>query len=149
MIDRANRSLASKLVRQFRDGEINSDDLESDWPRSDDKALRAVESMVWAFYDDHYPRRMIGRNAATPDEHEALTRYAAFLDSDLPYEWPRPNFYRIGGLGPLKWITLGLLWPLDWWIRRRNSRLEAELRAVGDFDVWPFLRREDFDNARA
>lgn len=118
MIDRQKRDLAATLVRRFRDGEINSDELEADWPASsDDKALKAIESRVWAFYDDHYPRRMIGRDAAIPYERELLTRYAAFLSSPLPYEWSKSNFYGLGGCGCLVFASLGLLWPVDWWIK--------------------------------
>src|SRR5215204_105593 len=108
MIDRQNRDLAATLVRQFRDGMITSDDLESDWPaRSEDKALEAVASAVWGLYDDHRPRRMVGRDAATPEEAEALTRFAGFLDSPLPYEWSKSNFYGLGGCGILVILSLG------------------------------------------
>lgn len=150
MIDRSKRDVAAKLVRQFRDGEINSDDLESQWPkRTEDKALEAVESRVWAFYDDHRPRRMKGREAASPEEQEALTRYAAFLDSSLSYEWSKANFYGIGGCGVLVILSLGLLWPVDWWIKRRNARIEAELRKQGDLDVWPFIHATDYERSMA
>ncbi|NUR45908.1 MAG: hypothetical protein HOP91_07105 [Sphingomonas sp.] len=145
-IDRPKRDLAAKLVRQFRDGEIDSDDLEAQWPaRTEDRAIEAIESRVWAFYDDQWPRRMRGRQAATPDEREALTRYAAFLDSSLPYEWSKSNFYGLGGCGCMVFLSLGLLWPVDWWIKQRNDREEAELRQEGDLDVWPFIRRTDSD----
>jgi hypothetical protein len=146
MIDLGSRRIAATLVREFRDGTITSDDLESDWPgRSDDKALEAVASAVWGLYDDHWPRRMEGRDAASKEGREALTRFAAFLDSPLPYEWSKSNFYGLGGCGVLVVLSLGLLWPLDWLIKRRNTRTEAKLRSEGDFGVWPFLRRGDFD----
>ena len=146
MIDRTKRDVAATFVRQFRDGEITSDDLDSDWPsRSEDEALNAVSSRVWAFYDDHRPRRMSGREAASSEERGLLTRYAAFLDSELPYEWSKSNFYGLGGCGVLVILSLGLLWPVDWWIKRRNARTEAELRQEGELDVWPFIRQSDCD----
>ena len=146
MIDQQKREVAAKLIRQFRDGEITSDDLESDWPsRSEDKALGAIESRVWAFYDDHRPRRMVGREAASAEERELLTRYAAFLISPLPYEWSKSNFYGLGGCGIMVILSLGLLWPVDWWIKRRNAREELQLRREGDLDVWPFIRRSERD----
>ena len=146
MIDSKKRDAAAKLVRQFRDGEITSDNLKSDWPsRSEDKALEAVKSRVWGFYDDDRPRRMIGKEAASPEERELLTRYAAFLSSPLPYEWSKSNFYGLGGCGPLIFLSLGLLWPVDRWIKRRNADEEAALRQEGELDVWPFLRRGDCD----
>jgi hypothetical protein len=105
--------------------------------------------MLWRFYDDHYPRRMVGKDAPDAHEHRELTRYAAFLDTDLEYEWPKANFIRIGGLGILPVLTLGLLWPLDWWIKRQNRRFEEGLRRSGDLEVWPFIKRADFaDGAR-
>ncbi len=146
MIDRESRRIAATLVRQFRDGAITSDDLECEWPsRSEDRVLEAIASAVWGLYDDHWPRRMTGRDAASPEEREALTRFASFLDSPLQYEWSKSNFYGLGGCGALVFLSSGLLWPVDWWIKRRNARTEATLRSEGDFDVWPFLRRSDFD----
>ena len=146
MFDRQKRDVAARLVRQFRDGQISSDDLESDWPsRSQDRALEAIESRVWSFYDDHRPRTMSGGKAASTEEREALTRYAAFLDSPLAYEWSKFNFYGIGGLGCLVYMSLGLLWPVNLWIKRRNAATETRLRAEGDFESWPFIRRADCD----
>jgi len=146
MIDRQKRDLAAKLVRQFRDGAITSDDLENDWPtQPEDKALEAIASATWGLYDDYRPRRMTGRDAASPEERDALTRFAAFLDSSLSYEWSKSSFYGIGGCGVLVIPSLGLLWPVDRWIKRRNARLESRLRQEGDFDVWPFIRRGDCD----
>lgn len=144
MIDGASRAQAAKIVRLFRDGIVTSDDLEAEWPFSDDPTLEALASMLWHFYDDHRPRRMVGKTAASSAEREALTRYAAFLDSDLPYEWPQSRFERIGGLGLLNILGLGLLLPLDWWIKRRNARFQVALDKSGDFSVWPFLRRSDY-----
>jgi len=88
---------------------------------------------------------MTGRDAASPEEREALTRFASFLDSPLEYEWSKSNFYGLGGCGILVILSLGLLWPIDWWIKRRNAQTEAKLKNEGDFDVWPFFRCSDFD----
>ena len=128
-------------MRQFLSGEITSDDVESDWPSSNDAAIEAVASMVWLFYDDHKPRRMVGRDAPLPEEKLLLDRYAAFLDSDLPYEWPTSNFIRLAGLGALVPLSLGLLKPIDSWIKSRNRRLDAKMDEHGDWAVWPFRNR--------
>ena len=111
-------------------------------------ALVAVASMVWGFYGDGHPRRMTGPDVATPQEIDALTRYMLFLDGELSYEWQQTNFYRVAGLGILNIISLGLLLPLHWWIKRRNARFESALEASGDFNVWPFIRRDDYEAAK-
>jgi len=146
MIDRPNRDLASRLVRQFRDGQILSFDLEEDWPFSrHDRSLAAISDAVWHFYDDFRGRRMAGKDAPTPEEWELLTRYAAFLDTDLPYEWPAVNLLRTGGLHPLLvTLSLGLLQPYQRWVERRNARFETKMRSFGEFDIWPFIRQADY-----
>ena len=104
--------------------------------------------MIWLFYDDHRPRRMIGKQAALLEEAELLERYASFLDSDLAYDWPEDNFSRIAGLGPLVFLSLGLLWPFDYWIKSRNRKFDERMAAHGDFGVWPFSKPQDWDGKR-
>jgi len=127
--------------------------------------------MLWQFYDDRKEHTLSGRHALTPEGHEFFTRCALFADSDLPYEWPEDNFIGIGGLGwrimlglsvgSLLWLQIGSFgWPLvvlsialvfllDRRIKRRNARFDAKLKASGDMDVWPFIRRSDHDAARS
>lgn len=143
VVDRDRRDIAAQLVRRFLAGEITSDDLESGWPgNKHDRALEAVSSMVWLFYDDHRPRQMVGKEAASSEERGLLVRYAAFLDSEFEYDWPVSNFMGLSGLGPLVPLSLGLLAPLDRWIKARNARMDAEMDAHGDMSVWPFTRSE-------
>ena len=145
MIDRDKRDHAAKLVRQFRDGQITSDDLESEWPDNpDDRALEEISSTVWLFYDDFRPRRIAERDDASPGERELLSRYATFLDSDFEYDWPKFPFIRISGLGVLVPLSLGLLAPVDRWIKARNAKFDAEMAAHGDTTVWPFVRKADY-----
>lgn len=145
MIDRAKRDKAAALIRQFLAGDITSDDLESDWPADkQDRALEAVGSMVWLFYDDHQPRLMTENEAALPEEATLLLRYAAFLNTDFSYEWPTSDFIRVSGLGALVPLSLGLLAPVDRWIKRRNARTDEEMDRHGDWVVWPFTRRDQW-----
>ena len=65
----------------------------------DDRALRALSTAIWGLYDDRHEHTMSGRYALTPEGYDALTRFALFADSDLPYEWPQDDFVRIAGLG--------------------------------------------------
>jgi hypothetical protein len=148
MLDRSKRDLASKLIHQFLDGAITSDDLESEWPTNKaDKALEAIGSKVWLFYDDFHPRRMVGKEAASNEERELLRRYCAFLESDIEYEWPNSNFMRLNGLGALVPLSLGLLWPIDRWLRERNAKSDAMMEAHGDLETWPFRSREQWSSS--
>ncbi len=168
VIDRASRDIVASLIRRFRDGEITNDQLEEQWPPpSEDKAIRALSSMIWYFYDDMHEHTLTGKYALTPEAHDDLTRYAHFADSALPYEWPQNDFVQIGGLGwriILIWSVLSFLWlklewligglctalsigaalSLDRWLAMRSKRFVSKLETCGDLKIWPFLRRSDF-----
>jgi hypothetical protein len=142
MIDRQKRDEAASLIALFASGEIDSDGLESGWPIcKDDRALDAVGSMLWLHYDDHKPRRMVGKDAASSEELLLFARYQAYLESDVPYEWPADNFIRIEGLGALVPLSLGLLRPIDQMIKSKNAKIDEAMEAHGDLSVWPFTHR--------
>ena len=44
---------------------------------------------------------------------------------------------------------VGLVWLSNWQAQRSNERFLADLKASGDWDVWPFIRRSDYDAARS
>lgn len=146
MIDRQKRDRAASIIVRFACGEIDSDDLESEWPTSaEDRAIEAIGSMLWLHYDDHKPRRMVGKDAATCEEISLFSRYEAYLRTDLPYEWPEDNFIRIEGLGALVPLSLGLLSPIDRLIKSRNGKVDAAMDAHGDLSVWPFTSKTEWD----
>ena len=144
MIDREKRDQAAALIRRFLDGSITSEKLDTSWPSSrTDRALDEVGSVVWLFYDDFKPRRMIGAQAASADEALLLHRYAAFLDSGLPYAWPRLDYRPWPAPDWLVRYSFGLLEPVIRRIRARNARLDAAVAAHGDVSVWPFTKYAD------
>lgn len=61
-----------------------------------------------------------------------------FLYSDLEYEWPIEPGEGPGLLENL--LTLGVAG------RKWRREFELRMRAVGDWDLWPFFRRSDFDD---
>lgn len=137
MIDRAARDAAAHLTRQFRDGLLTNDDLEDQWPRSSqDRALKAIASMLWRFYDDHRVHTLASPHSETVAE---LTRYAAFLDTDLPYEWSLDRFDTIDWRGLANRLTLGVIPALSKKVESQQQAISCE----GDATVWPFTRAED------
>src|SRR5665213_2403008 len=151
MIDRGARARAADLIRYFRDGRLTNDELVEKWPsRSSDRVIEAMNNMLWNYYDDLKEHALTGKYALLDDGRANLTRYAQFLDSDLPYEWPQVRFDRVGTpawpfvvIGAI--LTLGLVLPVYFWHRRRIGEFEADLRRTGEFDLWPFIRKCDFD----
>ena len=139
MIDRAGRDRLALHLRRLATGRITNDDYNDEYPiRSVDAGIDAVSKAGWSLYSDTWTYRLRGRNALGPETFRAVARCILFLHSDQEYEWsPDP---RRGFLGlVLALITLGRADTRDW----------AIWRAQGHYDVWPFLRRADFDRAAA
>jgi hypothetical protein len=63
-----------------------------------------------------------------------MERCLLFLKSDLEYQWPLPKIR-------LRYGILRLL-GFGWLLKRRQ---EVEM-GIGDMDVWPFLKRADYED---
>lgn len=62
-----------------------------------------------------------------------FSRCAAFLGTDLEYEWP-----------PYQWVSLRALFLR---LIRRMKKIDQEFelfKSHGDFHVWPFFREDDY-----
>lgn len=150
MIDRHRRDRLAELLRQFVDGLMTNDDFEDrldrilDDPRPvrkwEDKALWAIRSRAWFLYDDLRTHRMTGQWALSPEGHREIARWIVFLHSDCEYRWPVTNFISLSGC-LFGMLTFGLGPRLYGAIMRRR------VGAMGDWDVWPFICREDYERA--
>ncbi len=92
--------------------------------------------MLWRYYDDHRTHTLTG---AHPETVAELSRYAAFLDCDLPYQWSEDRFDTIDWIGLADRLTFGLIAPISKRLERRNQKASIE----GDAAVWPFVRATD------
>lgn len=150
MIDPLARKQARRALEQFLSGATTNRTyiqqypyLGRYWLRHRDRALVALYTMTWNFYDDFEEHRLEG-SFALPDEGRQLAaRCLLFLATTLEYEWRIKDFMRI-----------------DWrtripFLRRRPApahatRLERTLREpAGDATLWPFYRASDYEAALA
>jgi hypothetical protein len=129
MIDTTARQQAAALIDRFREREIEFDDVEMQWPPSTDPALEAISKRLWqAFYSDFGSLSTSGKPKISPEGLSLLSRCAAFLRSELPYEWPSEE--------------PGILAS----IRRRlqgedltgTRAVQSDGGSRGDPDQWPF-----------
>jgi hypothetical protein len=79
---------------------------------------------------------MTGKHALNDEGRALVERCVLFLRTDLEFQWPVPSslclwysFLRLVGLG---WIV---------------GRLAPQDMSIGDADVWPFLRKADYERA--
>jgi hypothetical protein len=138
MVDRAKRDKAAVVLSALLNGNITNDQFMSAFPRSsDDPALRAILLGAWMQFSDLRAYKLVGRDEPTPERRELLERCCLFLGTDIEFGWPKPK-PRIGSV-ILRLVGIG----------GRQAVLDEEYKSHGDFDVWPFLRRGDYEvNAR-
>ena len=139
MVNRTQRTVASSLVRKLLAGEITNDELESRFPRDPaDPALAGIYRRLWFFWDDRKTHKLTEAHALTEEGRQLFERCAAFLDSDLEYEWPS-SIHMV----PVSLILLRLLRLRKATEDRERKEIER-IRSFGDYEVWPFLRTRDW-----
>lgn len=139
MIDRPSRDRLATALRQYVSGRITNDDLDGidvDWR---DRGAVAVKERAWCLYDDLHQHKAVGKYYLPRPARDEVGRWILFLHSDHEYTWPQLSFIQIVNW-PLNLLTLG------WWEQRKRRRLD-EFMAAGDFSVWPFVAKQDYDAA--
>ncbi len=137
MIDTESRRSAALLVRRFVAGQISNFEFEDTFPKSRDRALRAVESTMWCFYDDFQNHKLKGVWKLNDHARSAALRWIVFLYSTEDYVWPSISF---PGIRPIKLSVFGKLLG-----RQRQQRHFLE---SGDINFWPFLDSESYKQAK-
>jgi hypothetical protein len=139
MTDREGRNTLAQSLRHLVSGQITNDQF-GDAARieSDDAAIHAVRDQAWLLYSDLHEHKLSGSNALSKSDRRIAARFILFLQSDLEYEWPPHPFS--GGVGIiLRLFSLVLsLGIIPYFVNKR-------WKASGDFAVWPFMRRIDYE----
>ena len=140
MIDSDARRQARELLRHLLSGQITSDEFEDRFPRqSKDPGVSQVRWAAWHLYSDDREYRLVGKHRLTGMTRREISRWIVFLHTELEYEWPIINVWLEVALAPLNMITFGFVGRL----------LQLRLARLGHFDVWPFIRRADYEAAIA
>lgn len=138
MVDRVARNRLAELIRHLASGQLSNEEFEDRVRKSANPALAAVFWMgAWGLYHDIFEYRLVGRDRLSEKDRRLVARWVLFLKSDLEYEWPT-----YPPLPVLLWLLLHLLT-----LGRTTAYYFPSWKAKGDFDVWPFVHRGDFDAA--
>jgi hypothetical protein len=136
MIDRHARDIAADALREFMVGSISNEEYERRYPRSKaDPALWEVYVQVWFFYSDLKTHTLTGKHALNEERRAFLERCILFLKSDFDFQWPRQKFRTWYGI--LRVLGLGRI------VKRR----EEQEMSIGDVEVWPFLKKAEYEEA--
>jgi len=138
MIDRTARNHAAETIRRFVTGQITNKEFIRRYPDSKcDPVIWALDDTMWCLYDDIRTHKLSGSYALTKEFKIEVARWLMFLYSDAEYKWPKigkPGFRQ-----KPTWLCRAIPFA--------QKRFE-KFRGAGDYSVWPFLRREDFEAAR-
>jgi hypothetical protein len=136
MIDRHARDLAADAVREFMNGSISNREFERRFTRSaGDPALWAIYDALWYCYSDVRKHTLTGKHALNDDWRAIFERCLLFLRSDLEFQWAPPKYSLWYGF--LRLLGFG----------RIVEQRETEARSIGDVEVWPFLKKAEYDEA--
>ena len=136
MVDRRARDIAADAVREFMGGSISNREYERRFPTAKrDPALRAIYTNLWFCYSDVSEHTLTGKHALNDKGRALVERCVLFLRSDLEFQWPPPKFRLRYGI--LRLLGLG----------RIVKRWEEQDMSIGDIEVWPFLKKTDYDGA--
>lgn len=140
MTDREARNKLAEAMRALASGLITNDEFEDKrLPHSkDDPAISEIYSKgAWLLYSDLEEYRLSGVNRLDEKTKSVVARWILFLKTDLPYEWPISNIKQSLLRFLANILTLGVA----------NKSYIRQYQACGDIEVWPFLRRTDYEMA--
>jgi hypothetical protein len=134
MVDRHARDIAASVLREFMEGSLSNQEYEKKYPRSkDDPALWEIYVQVWFFYSDVKTHKLTGKHAPNEEQRAFLERCILFLKSNNEFQWPRQKLRPWYGI--LRLLGFG---------RTLKRQEEAEM-SIGDKDVWPFLKKGQYE----
>jgi hypothetical protein len=140
VIDRESRTKLSELIKHLAVGQITNDEFEDRLLLlgfADPAVWEVFSSSAWCLYSDLREYRLSGKYRLPKAARRDVARWILFLKTDLEYEWPRLGRFRSLVLLLTNVFSLGLV----------GITYRKYFRRFGDLDVWPFLRRSDYDLA--
>ena len=144
---------------------------------SNDPGVKAVYDEADGLISDiwpWWPYRLRGRRRVSSNTKELMSRTILFLYSDVEYQWPTENisndsilerialwacaiFFFLGLMCILISLPLAALCFASsvsiwfWGKKLEKNAIERRLLAlnrIGDFSLWPFMSKTDYENAK-
>lgn len=143
MVERIIRDRAASLVEQLRDGQISNFDFEARWPHAKkDRALDAIRSVLWGFYDDLREHKLIEEFGLSREARILFDRCVLFLYSNLEYVGAEDSTTAASSVP-----AGGILGLSNTGSSFSGSGLVSD-DSAGDAAAWPFFTLSDYEQAR-
>ncbi|MFD2890447.1 hypothetical protein ACFS5J_00250 [Flavobacterium chuncheonense] len=113
----------------------------------DDAIIRPMLELSWCLYSDLKEHKLKDQYKLDEKQLKDIARFILFLHSDNEYEWsyidPTNPFIRFS----FKDIILSVITFGQHYKDKRNEREKefAEMQKMGDFDYWPFISKERYE----
>lgn len=168
MVDKERRKKLALHLRHLSVGLISNDDFEEaivndvslgwlpeQYHRSkiagsdeDDAIIKPMLELCWGLYDDTRNHKLVKSDKLPKDALKIIARCILFLHSDKEYEWPYFNTNNPLLRFSLQDLILSVLTLGHHYRDKREEHIISyyEWQKSGDYDVWPFLRKTDYQN---
>jgi hypothetical protein len=165
MVDINKRRKLALHLRHLSTGLLSNDDFENNimddvtngWSpeqyyrakeaKSGDPIIQPMLELCWGLYSDTKSYKLINKDKLSEQSLKIIARCILFLQTDKEYEWPY-----FDTVSPLLKFSLAetvacILSLGGYYIKKRKEQEEAysEFQKLGNFDIWPFLKQEDYD----
>lgn len=165
MVDQARRKKLALHLRHLSVGLITNDDFEevlgddvtdgwlpdqyhrSKEAKNDDGIIQPMLELCWGLYDDTRKHKLVKSDALTKDALKIIARCILFLHSEREYEWPYFNTNNPLLRFSLQDLILTILTLGHHYRNKREEHLISyyEWQKLGDYEVWPFFRKADYE----
>ncbi|MGY0036213.1 hypothetical protein [Pedobacter sp. NJ-S-72] len=165
MVDINKRKRLALHLRHLSVGLLSNDDFENDlmndvtngWlpeqyhrakeAKSDDPIIQPILELCWGLYSDTRSYKLINKDRLSEQSLKIIARCILFLQTDREYQWP--GFENTNPLikFSLAEIVQCILSLGGYYIVKRKEQKLAfsEFQKLGNFEIWPFLKQEDYD----
>ncbi|MDP4272033.1 MAG: hypothetical protein Q8909_18210 [Bacteroidota bacterium] len=144
----SNDNFENNIMADVTDGWLPEQYYRSKTAKYDDSIILPMLELCWGLYDDTRHHKLINRDKLSDENLKVIARCVLFLTSEKEYEWPffdtkSPliSFSLIEHIQNL--LSFGKLYRDK---RAESERLYLEFQKLGDYDFWPFLRKEDYED---
>lgn len=164
MVDIERRRKLAQHLRHLSVGQISNDEFETniiddvsyDWlpeqyyrakeSKNDDAIIQPMLELCWGLYDDTRNHKLKGSDKLSEGSLKIIARCILFLQSEKEYEWPYFDtsnpFFKFTLAEIVKCIlTLGKYFRDQ---RKEQELAYLEFQKLGNFDIWPFFKTEDY-----
>lgn len=164
-LNREARNKAIKLLRQYMGGKISNDHLLESWPRKEPDLDALFWQCAWPIVSDLEHHYHVGKHKLNKEGKSSIARVVLFLGTDQEYSWPAPSHWWLKSM-LLSWVGTLVVWLISdkewallffgttWFLLGyvvgpfASKILLKRFKTHGDWEVWPFHTRVDFEAAK-